>query len=277
MVSSSSKSLSTLIIDASVASEAVTNRLRRMHLGRSPAFDDSVAVFSRLPACPLCGEIIEEDSPVFVARPFHVGAEFWQYAEMPIHWDCFARWEKRPEFARRYFQANAEATEHNEFWGVARRDEHVLVSVNPSGYVKEIEVLLAETGSSFRIPLMDWQDWVEGEWFDACRHEVEREILGRLIPSFREKFPTADALVEAAGFSPEEPPTGLGGMMGQISYEFACDDLARRAAAKGLACPHCGQFSNDYQYRKVEMVDPKGPRSVLVCKNCEEEFGPDDV
>src|SRR5436190_459978 len=108
--------------------------------------------------------------------------------------------------ARRYFQANAEAIEHNQFWGVARRDGQVLVSVNPSQYVEEVEVLLAETGSSFRVPLADWQDWLEGEWFDACRHEVEREALAGLVPSFKEEFPTAEAIIRAAGFSPEELP-----------------------------------------------------------------------
>jgi hypothetical protein len=84
-------------------------------------------------------------------------------------------------------------------------------------------------------------------------------------------------VVEAAGLSREDPPAEPEGMVGQISYEFACEDLARRAAEKGIACPLCGEFSNDYDFRKVEMVDPDGPRSVLVCKKCEEEFGPDDV
>ncbi len=66
-------------------------------------------------------------------------------------------------------------------------------------------------------------------------------------------------------------------MVGEISYEFACEALARRAAEKGLACPLCGEFSNDYKYRKIEVVDPGGPRSVLVCKGCGGEFGPDEV
>ena len=45
--------------------------------------------------------------------------------------------------------------------------------------------------------LADWQDWLEGEWFESCHHEVEREARGKLLPFFREKFPTADAVVEA--------------------------------------------------------------------------------
>ena len=64
---------------------------------------------------------------------------------------------------------------HNQSWGMARCDDQVQVTVNPSQYVQEVDVLLAETGSSFRIPLADWEDWLGGEWFEACRHEVERE------------------------------------------------------------------------------------------------------
>jgi hypothetical protein len=269
--------LSTLTLDERVAGEAVVSRLRRMHLARCPSYSESVAGFSRLPACPLCEEVIEEDSPVFVPRPFFIGDEFWRYAKTPIHWDCFARWEQRREFARQYFQAKAEAAEHNQFWGVACRDEQVLVTVNPSQYVQEVEVLLAETGSSFRLHLDDWQDWLEGGWFDACRHEAEREALAGLIPSFKERLPTSGAVIKTAGFSPEEPPAGPHGMVGRISYEFACQDLARRATEKGLACPRCGNFSNDFEYRKVEVVDPDGQQSVLVCKSCQGEFGPDHV
>jgi hypothetical protein len=159
-----------------------------------------VVAFCRLRECPLCRDVIEEDGAVFVPRPFFIGDEFWQYAKVPIHWDCFAHWEKRPEFAGRYFEANAAGAEHNQFWGVAHRDEQSFVSVNPSQYVQEVQVMLAETGSDFRVNLADWQDWLEGEWFEACRHQLEREALAGLIPAFREKFPTAEAVVEAAGW-----------------------------------------------------------------------------
>jgi hypothetical protein len=271
------ESLSTLVLDERAAGEAVVGRLRRMHLARCPAYDKGVAAFARLPSCPLCREVIEEGSPVFVARPFGMDLEFYALVKRPIHWDCFARWEKRPEFARQYFQANVAAMEHNRFWGVARRDEQALVTVNPSRYVEEISVLLAATGSSFRVPLADWSDWLAGEWFEACSHEVERAALAALVLSFRTAFPTAEAVVVAAGFSAEERPAGLDGVVGQVSYEFACQDLARRAAEMGMACPLCGAFADDYEYRRVEEVDPEGPRFVLVCKGCEGEFGPDDV
>jgi Leucine Rich repeat len=271
------ENLLSVFFDEKLVTDRLVERLRRKHLGRGTTFGEGVAAFGKLPACPLCQQVIDKDDPVFVARPFGMAPEFYSLVKMPIHWDCYARWERRSEFARQYFRANVVNTEHNQFWGVARSDDTVLLSVNPSQYVKEIEVVLAQSGSSFRIPLDDWENWLEGEWFESCHHKVEREALACLIPSFREDFPTAEALVEAAGLSPGDTPAELEGTVGLVSYEFACQDLAKRAAEKGLACPRCGEFSNEYEFRKVKVIDADGARSVLICKSCEGEFGPDDV
>lgn len=65
-------------------------------------------------------------------------------------------------------------------------------------------------------------------------------------------------------------------MVERMCCEFACEKLARWAEGKGLACPKCGNFSNDYEYRRVESVSPDGQRSRLVCRACESEFGPGD-
>jgi hypothetical protein len=53
--------------------------------------------------------------------------------------------------------------------------------------------------------------------------------------------------------------------------------LARRAVAKGVACPHCGRFSNEHESRRVATVTTDGPQSCLACDACGESFGPDDV
>jgi hypothetical protein len=226
--------------------------------------------------------VIDEDDPVYAARPFGLEPDLYRYVETPIHWDCYARWEHRPRFTRQYFAANLESIRHNQYWGIARCDERVFITVNPGEYVRQVDVLLAETGSSFRIHLDEWQGWLEGEWFEACRHEAEREVLAALIPSWRESLPTAEVVVEAAGMS--EAAEGRQGWLGKpgsvverVAYEFACQDLAERTVRKGLACPRCGAFSNDYDYRKVEAVSAAGPQSRLACKSCGGEFGPSDV
>ncbi|MEW6744460.1 MAG: hypothetical protein AB1486_17030 [Planctomycetota bacterium] len=75
-------------------------------------------------------------------------------------------------------------------------------------------MMLAETGSGFRIPLADWEDWLGGEWFEQCRHEIEREALSAVLPLLRSKLPTADAVVAAAGTEDrdESPITAPGGV-----------------------------------------------------------------
>jgi Leucine-rich repeat (LRR) protein len=272
------QSLRTLTLDERILNEAIITRLRQMHLGRCQTYDEGVAGFARLPTCPLCKGVIDEGASTYYARPFAMDAEFFSLVEQPIHWDCYACWEQRPQFARQYFQANVAAMQHNQFWGMARCDDRVMLTINPGQYVREIEVLLAETGSAFRISMNDWQDWLDGEWFEGCRHEVEREALAPLITAWKEELPTPEALAEAAGLrdgEQEVPQTTP--MVERITYEFACENLARRAASKGMACPHCSQFSNDYEYRRVASVSLDGPQSCLFCKACEKEFGPDEA
>jgi hypothetical protein len=247
-----------------------------MHLGRCPSYVEGTVAFARLKTCPLCRDVIQEEDLVFVARPFALDPDLYQYVKTPMHWDCYTRWELRPRFARQYFEANVAEMRHNEFWGVAQCDGRVLLTVNPGEFVEEIDVLLAETGSSFRIQLSDWQDWIGGAWFEACRHEVEREILAVLVPAWRTELPTADAVVAAAGFDDQRQAPRRSPIIERICYEFAVDKLAQRIVEKGLACPKCGNFSNDYGYQRVELVSVEGPQSCFTCTNCGHEFGPAD-
>jgi len=269
--------LSCIFVDEKVVDDTLLTRLRGLRLGPSHSREQGIVAFTKLPTCPLCKDVIAEGDAVFVARPFALDSDFYAYVEMPIHWDCYAQWELRPRFARQYFQANVDAMRHNQFWGIVQCDARVMLTVNPSQYVEEVEVLLAATGSSFRIPLRDWVDWLRGEWFDACRHEVEREILTALAPSWQVELPTAEALIEAAGFDERREVPKRSPMVERISYEFACENLAKRVAQKGLACPNCGKVSNEYVYQRLESVSLEGPRSCLKCTNCEHEFGPDGL
>jgi hypothetical protein len=79
-----------------------------------------------------------------------------------------------------------------------------LVTANPDKFVGEVDVMLAETASGFRIPLADWEDWLGAEWFEICRHEIEREALGAVLPLLRSKLPTADAIIAAAGMEGQD-------------------------------------------------------------------------
>jgi hypothetical protein len=230
--------------------------------------------------CPLCGVKMTSADRLFGTSHFlPPGDDLWQYSDAVIHWDCYAKWKHRPRFARMYFKANCEWRGHNQFWGTAHADDTVLVTTNPDQYVGEVDVMLADTGSSLRVPLADWEDWLNGEWFEGCHHEVERDALAAVIPLLRSKLPTAEAVIAAAGTekAPVSAIAAAGGMVARVSHEFACEKLAQRAATKGVACPHCSDFSTNHKYVRVEQVSESGPQSHLLCGACGKEFGPADV
>lgn len=89
-------------------------------------------------------------------------SDLWQFSDAVMHWDCYAEWEHRARFGRMYFEAKQASSGRNPFWGVAHSDDEVLVTANPDKLVGEVDVMLAETGSRFRIPLADWEDWLGG-------------------------------------------------------------------------------------------------------------------
>jgi len=273
------KAIAGITIDENLINDEVLSLMRRLHLGRCPSYGEngegSVA-FAKLRTCPLCSEVIGEEEAVFVARPFSLDADLSRYVKVPMHWHCYAQWELRPRFAHQYFQANIDSMRHNDYWGIAQCDRRVLLTVNPSEYVKEIDVLLAETGSSIRIPLREWEDWLAGQWFEGCRHEVECEILAELVPTWQSLLPTAEAVIEAAGYDDGREIPKQSPMLERICYEFACDKLVQRALQKGLACPNCGNYSNEFIYHRVETVSLEGARSCLQCTGCKHEFGPNE-
>lgn len=275
-------SLHSFVVDADVVAGPAADVLEQMSFGRRPAWGEGVAAFERLRACPLCRRPVRDDDPAFCTRPYTPpDPDLFAFARVPMHWGCYAAWEHRPRFARRYFEKQGRWAEGNQFWSIARRDDAVLVSVNPAQYVEEVDVILAATGSSLRVPLGEWEDWVAGGWFDSCAHEAEREALGEVISTLRADLPTVEALLAAAGMAAEvgTPPPGVepGGAVDRISYEFACQKLAACAAEQGVACPHCGHFGTDFIYERVEVVSADGPQSALVCPACEGSFGPDAV
>ncbi len=224
--------------------------------------------------CPLCGINMNDTDRLFATSHFlGPNSDLYPYSDAVMHLDCYAKWEHRSRFGRLYFEAVRATNHHNPFWGVAYEDDVVLVTTNPDKLVSEVRVMLAETGSGFSIALADWTDWLDGEWVKGCHHEIEYRALADVIPLLQTKLPTAEKLVAEAGMQMDSD-SGLQGLVGRISYEFACQTLATRAATKGIACPNCGNFSIDYDYVKIEPISESGPQSHLVCRQCNTEFGP---
>lgn len=145
--------------------------------------------------CPLCGVKMSQGDRLFkeshfIADPDH---DLSRFSDVVMHLDGYAPWAHRRRFARMDFESNVEWGESNPYWGIAHRDDRFFGTVNPSTTVGEVDVLLAETGRSFRINMGDCETW-----FDGCHHEVKRAALADVIRQLRSKFPSAHAMVACA-------------------------------------------------------------------------------
>jgi|SRR5579884_684799 hypothetical protein len=150
--------------------------------------------------CPLCGIKITDTDRLFATSHFlDSDNDLWQFSDTAMHWDCYAKWEHRKRFSRMYFDTKREWSRQNPFWRVAYSDDQVLVTVNSDQFVDEVDMVLAETGSEFRIPLTDWEGWLSGKCFEDCHHEIERNALAVVISLLRSRLPTAEAVIAATG------------------------------------------------------------------------------
>jgi hypothetical protein len=230
--------------------------------------------------CMLCGKPMHSEDRLFGTTAFlDADDDLWQFSDAVLHWDCYAKWEHRPRFARKYFDDKGGWGQNNPYWGTAYEDDEVRITINPDPLVAQVDVMLAATGSQTRIPVRDWEDWLGGEWFDKCDHEVERDALASVMPLLRSRFSTVQDLLSAAGMTEpnDSDMAALDPAVAAISYEYAFRALAERAMTKGVGCPRCGLFSQDYECRQVQGVSATGPQSTLVCRSCGGEFGPLDV
>lgn len=229
--------------------------------------------------CSVCKEpIAGDDRDTFATSHFLPGSHpLWEHSDAVIHWACYERWPHRRAFARAYFESRCGWTRQNEHWGVAWQDDDVMVSTNPARPVHEIGVMLAESGTEERLDLDDWESWIESGWYDAWRHDLEREAMAAVRPRLLAGLPTVDALLDAAGMKDHceaDPPEGI---VGAILEEGAFRKMVVRFHEKGGACPHCGHFSTEHEPRQVDEVSEEGPRSRMACDSCGAEFGPMDL
>jgi hypothetical protein len=230
--------------------------------------------------CPLCDINMGSEEGLFGTSHF-LGREsdLYGFSDAVMHWDCYARWSHRPRFARLYFEAKKGWSAGNRYWLVAYEDDDIHVSANPDPLVNQVEIVLAETGSTLRIDIPDWNDWLQDDWAETCNHPIERESLATLIPRLRAILPDESVFVTADEIESEDrlPLTNAGGMVARVGHELACRRLARRALSKGIACPRCGVHTTAFDYFEVESVSEDGPQSHLRCQAFDGRFGPLDM
>lgn len=218
--------------------------------------------------CPLCEKPMDMDGDLFATLHFLTpDSDLYTYSDAAMHWDCYMAWEHQARFARLYFETKIRW--NNEYWCVLLKTDDVFVTANPDPYIAEVDVLLAKSGTSYRVAIRDWDDWLASEWMD-CGHEFEREALGDVLADIRKALPSRLALLEMVNKLGRPKPVAGGGSMEDIMLYLACDKILRRAKAKGIICPACKKFGFEYQPFPAE----RGTH--LVCGQCGAKSSPLD-
>ena len=239
-----------------------------------------MAIFYEGMTCILCEKEMDDHMDLFATSGVFFPEEHpleW-FCDRAMHWDCYERWPDRIEFAHGYFQMWVEAEQDNPYWGKAFLSEKVFVSVNPGIGVAEVAVLLAETGSDIRVPLILWNIWIRSRWMaERGLHSIEKEALREVWPLLRDAFPHSGRLVEAVDWTAKKQVLDRHKeryrqreeerMRRPRIFNKACRSLVR----KGVTCPYCNSADVQYIDRSPQA------KSSFLCSRCKQSFGPVEV
>src|SRR6187431_3088433 len=95
--------------------------------------------------CPICQRPVAGDDEHFGTwGVFSVPRGLSKFCDAVMHWECYAVWPRRKDFARAYFDFWVANMHHNPHWAEAYHDDRVLVTVNPFiGGGGTVEMVLA--------------------------------------------------------------------------------------------------------------------------------------
>jgi hypothetical protein len=228
--------------------------------------------------CAICGQGFADRVALFATSgvAFDQGHPLWRFCDAPMHWDCYAAWPHRPEFARAYFHGAIEGEVRNPYWGAALLTDDVFVTANPRPPVAMIDVELAETGSGVRVPLADWDDWLsELDAGIAGLHPLEQEALRRAWPELRSQIPDSNTVVARVDWDAKKRlldewhARDRRLMEERLSKTRHHNKACRQMVRDGVACPYCGDAC------QIRYLD-KSPeqKSYFICNACARSFGP---
>jgi hypothetical protein len=234
--------------------------------------------------CAICGELVRKDQLIFATSgvAFPTPHPLFPFCDAPLHWDCYASWNRREEFARAYFLGKIVGGRVNPYWGCAYVDDDIYVSVNPREEVAEVSIVLAATAEDIRVKLRDWGRWTNDEALaTADLHPLQASLLLEQLPLLRHKLPTADAVVKAVNWAEKDElfekqeaerlerdrqfENAENERRKQlIPKNVATTELHARATQTGLPCPRCRVLSRDYR-----IVDNRRTgRREMICRTC---------
>jgi uncharacterized protein YbaR (Trm112 family) len=230
--------------------------------------------------CPLCHQELDIHSRLFATSGvfFSPDHRLFAYCDAAMHWDCYANWPDRVEFAGCYFQMWVEPDPDNPYWRQAFLSQEVLGTVNPDPSVAKVSLLLAKTGSFLQVSLDRWNDLIQGPVASFTDlHPVERDALSEVWPLLQEALPSASALgarvdqaarQEALQRHKEKTRRSEEERLRKTkAHNKACRALVR----EGIECPYCKAEDIRYLDKSPEA------KSYFICGSCGRSFGPIDV
>jgi hypothetical protein len=229
--------------------------------------------------CVICEEPISErhfaTSGIFLPP----GDQLWGFCDACMHWSCYAKWEHRERFAAAYVQMWIDYEKTSPYWARVFLDDLSFITINPNPPVSEARVHLFRTGSEVRIPLPEWEMWVQGTKVPLTSHPVEAAAWREALPRICDALPTQESLHAAADWSSKEKVlvdsaiANLEELATIEIYNKRCEELRKELESSGLVCPHCHERTRNIRFYDKALR----AQSYFVCQLCARSFRLEDL
>ncbi len=228
--------------------------------------------------CAVCGSPLDKQRGYFATSGVFLPVDhpLFGFCDAPIHWDCYAAWPHRAEFARAYFRERVDGDRDNPYWGLVYLSEHVAVSINPNPPLQEVRIVLADTGTILRVPLINWQAWCAGlPATCAAENALVRQAIETVMMELKHELPRTEIVINRVDWATKRQ------LFAEQSERERHFEQARRhelskhqakwrdLARAGSMCPTCGARDN---IRAVDLYPER--RSYFICGDCGRSFDP---
>lgn len=233
-----------------------------------------MALFAEGMPCPLCAQPLLFSQARFGTwgvwllehHPLH------GYCDSVMHWECYAQWPHRPEFARTYFDFWVSEEPTNPFWHRVVHTDSLFVQVNPE--LASAWVTLAETGTREEVRLPKWSWWLN--WRGEGSHPIEELELQKAKAYLLESMPTFRSVMKAIDMErkrslyeqiearlklQEEEEMSAAAI--REEFNRLCRAAMESIAIRGFTCPKC-----QYTGTNFRLAERQGHRSALICRAC---------
>ncbi|HPF39280.1 MAG TPA: hypothetical protein P5081_12980 [Phycisphaerae bacterium] len=157
-----------------------------------------MALISRgMSRCPICNEVIRAEHHIFATWGVWLETDhkLFRYCDAGMHWDCYAHWPHRPEFAKSYIDFWFEWSRESPYSGFVFVNDEALVSVARETEIVTVRVF--STGVTYVVGFDQWRDWLRAPTLGPKAHPLEFESVLAILPTLRRHCHRLDDLVDS--------------------------------------------------------------------------------